>query len=87
MRRGGHPAVVVAVKLVKEDVLVPYELHHPPEICLLLIAAVEFKLPVTGKNQHRHWESTDVKDRGVLIRDHLQGANSGHLQISVSDMM
>ena len=76
MGRGRHPAVVVTVELIKEDVLVPYELHHPPEICLFLITAVYLKLPVAGKDQHRHREFTDVKDRGVLIRDHLQGANS-----------
>ena len=41
-----HGPVVVVLHLIERHILMTHELQHAPEVGLLLIAAIEFQLPV-----------------------------------------
>lgn len=55
-----HGPVVVALHLVERHVLMAHELQHAPEVGLLLIAAIEFQLPVAGDDDDGRCVGTDV---------------------------
>ena len=68
-----HGPVVVALHLIERHILMTHELQHAPEVGLLLIAPIEFQLPVAGDDDDGRCVGTDVGERGITVDGGLQG--------------